>query len=89
MSDNISKSQIIVCQFPSLKTEFYLSSSLFAVELPKNDVKPAARSGSLYCAVKSFSTKKVDEVSVSIGSVVEVLRKSEDGWWLVRYLSHP
>ncbi|XP_017273776.1 NADPH oxidase organizer 1 [Kryptolebias marmoratus] len=41
--------------------------------------------GSLYCAVKNYSTKKVDEVSVSIGSVVDVLRKSEDGWWLIRF----
>ncbi|KAF7204715.1 NADPH oxidase organizer 1b [Nothobranchius furzeri] len=40
--------------------------------------------GSLYCTVRSYSTKKADEVSVSIGSVVEVLRKSDDGWWLIR-----
>ncbi|XP_008280974.1 NADPH oxidase organizer 1-like [Stegastes partitus] len=38
----------------------------------------------LYCAVKSYSTTKADEVSVSIGSVVEVLRKSDNGWWLIR-----
>lgn len=42
-------------------------------------------SGTLYCAVRSYSTKKNDEVSLSIGSVVEVLRKSDDGWWLIRY----
>ncbi|XP_022077068.2 NADPH oxidase organizer 1-like [Acanthochromis polyacanthus] len=40
--------------------------------------------GALYCAVKSYSTKKTDEVSVSIGTVVEVLRKSDNGWWLIR-----
>uniref|UniRef100_A0AAQ5YCS8 NADPH oxidase organizer 1b n=1 Tax=Amphiprion ocellaris TaxID=80972 RepID=A0AAQ5YCS8_AMPOC len=40
--------------------------------------------GALYCAVKSYSTKKDDEVSVSIGTVVEVLRKSDNGWWLIR-----
>ncbi|KAG7506883.1 NADPH oxidase organizer 1-like [Solea senegalensis] len=40
--------------------------------------------GSLYCAVRSYSTKKEDEVSVPIGSVVEVLRKSDNGWWLIR-----
>lgn len=40
--------------------------------------------GALYCAVRSYSTKKHDEVSVPIGSVVEVLRKSDDGWWLIR-----
>ncbi|XP_019938518.1 NADPH oxidase organizer 1b [Paralichthys olivaceus] len=41
--------------------------------------------GSLYCAVKNYSTKKDDEVSVPIGSVVEVLRKSDNGWWLIRF----
>ncbi|XP_078136102.1 uncharacterized protein LOC144536716 [Sander vitreus] len=41
--------------------------------------------GALYCAVRSYSTKKDDEVSVPIGSVVEVLRKSDNGWWLIRF----
>ncbi|XP_068439891.1 NADPH oxidase organizer 1-like [Clinocottus analis] len=41
--------------------------------------------GALYCAVRSYSTKRDDEVSVPIGSVVEVLRKSDDGWWLIRF----
>ncbi|CAB1313118.1 unnamed protein product, partial [Coregonus sp. 'balchen'] len=41
--------------------------------------------GTLFCAVKSYSTKNHDEVPVPIGSVVEVLRKSNDGWWLIRY----
>ncbi|XP_023285006.1 NADPH oxidase organizer 1-like [Seriola lalandi dorsalis] len=41
--------------------------------------------GALYCAVRSYSTKKDDEVSVAIGSVVEVLRKSDNGWWFIRF----
>ncbi|XP_061565306.1 NADPH oxidase organizer 1-like [Cololabis saira] len=41
--------------------------------------------GALYCAVKSYTSKKNDEVSAPIGSVVEVLRKSDDGWWLIRF----
>uniref|UniRef100_A0A3Q0R3R3 NADPH oxidase organizer 1b n=1 Tax=Amphilophus citrinellus TaxID=61819 RepID=A0A3Q0R3R3_AMPCI len=41
--------------------------------------------GALYCAVRSYSTKKADEISVPIGSVVEVLRKSDNGWWLIRF----
>uniref|UniRef100_A0A8C6WSK0 NADPH oxidase organizer 1b n=1 Tax=Neogobius melanostomus TaxID=47308 RepID=A0A8C6WSK0_9GOBI len=41
--------------------------------------------GSLYIAVKNYSTKKDDEIAVGIGSVVEVLQKSDDGWWLVRF----
>ncbi|XP_054455440.1 NADPH oxidase organizer 1-like [Anoplopoma fimbria] len=39
----------------------------------------------LYCAMRSYSTKKDDEVSVPIGSVVEVLRKSDNGWWFIRF----
>ncbi|XP_034716738.1 putative neutrophil cytosol factor 1C [Etheostoma cragini] len=41
--------------------------------------------GALYCAVRSYSTTKNDEVSVPIGAVVEVLRKSDNGWWLIRF----
>ncbi|KAJ4941093.1 hypothetical protein JOQ06_027380 [Pogonophryne albipinna] len=41
--------------------------------------------GDLYCAVRSYTTKQHDEVSVPLGSTVEVLRKSNDGWWLVRF----
>ncbi|XP_028821343.1 NADPH oxidase organizer 1-like [Denticeps clupeoides] len=40
---------------------------------------------SLYCAVKNYASRKDDEVSVNIGAVVEVLQKSDDGWWLIRY----
>uniref|UniRef100_A0A4W6GBU5 NADPH oxidase organizer 1b n=1 Tax=Lates calcarifer TaxID=8187 RepID=A0A4W6GBU5_LATCA len=54
------------------------------LELPCCYKQPTLRSA-LYCAVRSYSTKKDDEVSVSIGSVVEVLRKSDNGWWLIRY----
>ncbi|XP_077595296.1 NADPH oxidase organizer 1b [Stigmatopora nigra] len=39
----------------------------------------------LYCAVRNYSTKKSDELSLPIGSVVEVLKMSDDGWWLVRF----
>jgi len=41
--------------------------------------------GALYCAVRNYSSEKDDEVSVPLGSVVEVLRKSDDGWWFIRY----
>ncbi|XP_029495527.1 NADPH oxidase organizer 1-like isoform X1 [Oncorhynchus nerka] len=41
--------------------------------------------GTLYCAVRSYSTNNSDEVPVPIGSVVEVLRKSDDGWWFIGY----
>lgn len=42
------------------------------------------QTGTLYCAARKYVSKKRDEVSVNIGSVVEVLRKSDDGWWLIR-----
>ncbi|XP_061079126.1 NADPH oxidase organizer 1-like [Conger conger] len=40
--------------------------------------------GMLYHAVKNFKATKADEASVSIGTVVEVLQKSDNGWWLIR-----
>lgn len=39
----------------------------------------------MYTAVKSYKATKDDEISVTIGSVVEVLQKSQNGWWLIRY----
>ncbi|XP_041719122.2 NADPH oxidase organizer 1-like [Coregonus clupeaformis] len=39
----------------------------------------------LYSAVRSYKATNGDEVSVDIGSVVEVLQKSDNGWWLIRY----
>lgn len=45
----------------------------------ENDGKKA-----LYCAVKMYKASNGDEVSLEMGSVVEVLQKSDHGWWLVR-----
>lgn len=39
----------------------------------------------LYVAAKSYKATKGDELNVAIGAVVEVLQKSDNGWWLVRY----
>ncbi|XP_010872714.3 NADPH oxidase organizer 1a [Esox lucius] len=39
----------------------------------------------LYSAAKRYSANNADEVSVEIGSVVEILQKSDNGWWLIRY----
>ncbi|XP_026063272.1 NADPH oxidase organizer 1a [Carassius auratus] len=38
-----------------------------------------------YVAAKSYRAMNSDELSVEIGSVVEVLQKSDNGWWIVRY----
>ncbi|XP_074513319.1 NADPH oxidase organizer 1-like [Sebastes fasciatus] len=45
----------------------------------------ASERGMLYIAVKSYKATKDDEISVAIGAVVEVLQKSDNGWWLIRY----
>lgn len=45
-------------------------------------------SGMLYVAVKSYKATKGDEATVAIGAVVEVLQRSENGWWLIRYHSN-
>lgn len=42
----------------------------------------------LYVTVKSYKATKGDEATVAIGVVVEVLQKSENGWWLIRYDSN-
>ncbi|KFW12443.1 NADPH oxidase organizer 1, partial [Eurypyga helias] len=41
--------------------------------------------GSLYFVVRAYESQKADELSLNNGVVVEVVRKSEDGWWLIRY----
>uniref|UniRef100_A0ACB8FKT5 Uncharacterized protein n=2 Tax=Sphaerodactylus townsendi TaxID=933632 RepID=A0ACB8FKT5_9SAUR len=39
----------------------------------------------LYYITRSYKAKNQDEHSVNIGVVVEVLEKSDNGWWLVWY----
>ena len=40
--------------------------------------------GSLYFVVRAYESQRADELSLNNGVVVEVVRKSEDGWWLIR-----
>ncbi|XP_042361311.1 NADPH oxidase organizer 1-like [Plectropomus leopardus] len=51
----------------------------------EDDVDGTPERGMLYTAVKSYKRTKDDEITVAIGAVVEVLQKSENGWWLIRY----
>ncbi|XP_069503407.1 NADPH oxidase organizer 1-like [Ambystoma mexicanum] len=60
----------------------YLSKLKTSEETPRSR---ESNDGLLYFAVKCFEAKGSDELSVSMGVVVEVLEKSEDGWWLVWY----
>ncbi|XP_057682632.1 NADPH oxidase organizer 1-like [Corythoichthys intestinalis] len=55
------------------------------LEKEENDNSGFQTEGPLYCAVRNYFTKKHDEVSLPIGSVVEVLKMSDDGWWLTRF----
>ncbi|NWT72515.1 NOXO1 oxidase, partial [Prunella himalayana] len=41
--------------------------------------------GNLYFVVQAYEAQKADELSLNQGVVVEVLRTSHNGWWLIRY----
>ncbi|XP_063270190.1 NADPH oxidase organizer 1 [Prinia subflava] len=41
--------------------------------------------GSLYFVAQAYEAQKADELSLNQGVVVEVLRRSHNGWWLIRY----
>ncbi|KAM6957198.1 NADPH oxidase organizer 1a [Aplochiton taeniatus] len=43
----------------------------------------------MYTVARSYKATHEDEVSVEMGSVVEVLQKTNNGWWLVRSGSKP
>ncbi|XP_050836244.1 NADPH oxidase organizer 1 [Serinus canaria] len=55
---------------------------------PCEDIQNAFSSdeeGSLYFVVQAYEAQKADELSLNQGVVVEVLRTSHNGWWLIRY----
>ncbi|NXD13887.1 NOXO1 oxidase, partial [Nothocercus nigrocapillus] len=41
--------------------------------------------GCLYFAARAYESQEADELSLNNGVIVEVVRKSQDGWWLSRY----
>ncbi|NWH16873.1 NOXO1 oxidase, partial [Grus americana] len=41
--------------------------------------------GNLYFVVRAYESQEADELSLNNGVVVEVVRKSDDGWWLIWY----
>ncbi|NXL82184.1 NOXO1 oxidase, partial [Leptocoma aspasia] len=52
------------------------------------DIQNASSSneeGNLYFVVQPYEAQKADELSLNQGVVVEVLRRSHNGWWLIRY----
>uniref|UniRef100_A0A8C6TH87 NADPH oxidase organizer 1a n=1 Tax=Neogobius melanostomus TaxID=47308 RepID=A0A8C6TH87_9GOBI len=51
----------------------------------EDDSEDGLERGTLYTAIKSYTATRDDEITVSIGAVVEALQQSDNGWWLVRY----
>lgn len=40
--------------------------------------------GIQYYSARAYQAKNMDELSLDIRVVVEVLQKSDSGWWLIR-----
>ncbi|XP_062913499.1 NADPH oxidase organizer 1-like [Mobula hypostoma] len=51
----------------------------------ESEVDVSADYESQYHAIQSYEAKNEDELSMHVGAMVEVLKKSTDGWWLARY----
>lgn len=51
----------------------------------EDETDGASERGVLYTAVRNYKATKDDEINVAIGATVEVLQKSDNGWWLIRY----
>ncbi|XP_072916834.1 NADPH oxidase organizer 1-like [Hemitrygon akajei] len=58
--------------------------SLMSMPL-ESEIDVSVDYGSQYYAIESYEAKNEDELSMHVGAMVEVLKKSTDGWWLARY----
>ncbi|XP_077305503.1 NADPH oxidase organizer 1-like isoform X1 [Lithobates pipiens] len=55
-------------------------------ELAPKDLKEKSFSkGTFYYVQKGYEAQNSDEISLRVGVVVEVIEKSENGWWLICY----
>ncbi|XP_057673753.1 NADPH oxidase organizer 1a [Corythoichthys intestinalis] len=54
-------------------------------EPEEDDIDGLPERGLFYTVTKSYKATNDDEITVSIGVSVEVLQKSENGWWLIRH----
>ncbi|XP_061702198.1 NADPH oxidase organizer 1a [Syngnathoides biaculeatus] len=54
-------------------------------EPEEDDIDGLPERGLFYTVTKSYKATNDDEMTVSVGNSVEVLQKSENGWWLIRY----
>ncbi|XP_040295659.1 NADPH oxidase organizer 1-like [Bufo bufo] len=50
-----------------------------------NPKKKSLNKGMYYYAQKAYEAQQTDEISLTVGVVVEVIEKSETGWWLICY----
>ncbi|KAG8433328.1 hypothetical protein GDO86_017565 [Hymenochirus boettgeri] len=41
--------------------------------------------GILYYASKAYEAMNSDEISITVGVLVEIIEKANNGWWLIRY----
>ncbi|NWS75228.1 NOXO1 oxidase, partial [Crotophaga sulcirostris] len=66
---------------------WFPASYLEEIDVHK-DIQKALSSkeeGNLYFVVRAYESQKADELSLNNGVIVEVVRKSDNGWWLIRY----
>ncbi|NXU59319.1 NOXO1 oxidase, partial [Turnix velox] len=69
---------------------WFPASYLEEIDVHK-DIQNALRpneGGNLYFVAQDYESQKADELSLNSGVIVEVVKKSDDGWWLIRYNGH-
>ncbi|NXN33457.1 NOXO1 oxidase, partial [Nycticryphes semicollaris] len=66
---------------------WFPASYLEEIDIHKDiqNVLSSDKEGNLYFVVRDYESQKADELSLNNGVVVEVVKKSDDGWWLIQY----
>ncbi|KAL7978988.1 hypothetical protein Chor_015012 [Crotalus horridus] len=77
-------SQMYQCVAP-FRTKDTQNQPFETTKAEKLEVLMKDRTGTLYYVTRAYIAKEPDELSLEAGIVVEVLEKSENGWWLVWY----
>lgn len=78
----MSKPFILRASSPAAGLVFHRDQSIF-FSIRQIQALPVS-AGSLYFVVQAYEAQKADELSLNQGVVVEVLRRSNTGWWLIR-----
>lgn len=67
------------------EVQAHLPRALAAAFSPEGaNILPPLSPGSPYFVMRAYESQKADELSLNSGVVVEVVRKSDNGWWLIR-----